>query len=286
MAVRPSSRLSVRVALPLVLLATPNAISAQDAAQVSTDSDFYRAVMTTSSPASTSKNSTPEPLLGDKAPETNALGDGVAAVPSAAPTSDLPGAPTASPRRDQRLAVVAWLLSVSTATWATLILSITVGGFLLWVATPMPCLLLGHRRNKARVRFSDQHQKWVGNCKRCNAPMVRDAAGRWKSAKVGRLQSSPPSPRVEQAPTFVFAPERKAVQAETERQSVRAKSVASSLVEDVSGGSAPTPNTRGALFSVVDDLRARLGPDESTLCDEKISIRMQQLESALQRGEG
>jgi hypothetical protein len=299
MAASQCSRLSLRVALLLAFLVTPGMLSAQDAASVPTDSDFYRAVTTSTSPTSTS-NPTPEPLLGAKAPETNPLADQAARDVPAAPAPNVSRAPAAAPRKDQRPPFIVWILSVQRGTWAILVLSIVVGGFLLWAQSPLPCLLLGHRRSKMRVRFSDQHQRWVGNCKRCNMLLVRDARGGWKSARGARIHPRPAETRrAEEATTFIFAPERKERHVtagqtplrveETNREflpvEVRARSIASQLLDDVRGGTVPTPGARGALFSVVDELRARVGPDEHTLCAEKISIRMQQLECALQRGD-
>lgn len=299
MAARQCSRSSLRVALLLALLVTPHMLSAQDAASVPMDSDFYRAVTTSTSPTSTS-NPTPEPLLGAKAPETNPLADHAAGDVAAAPTPSVLRTPAAAPREDQRPALIVWILSVPRGTWAILVLSIVGGGFLLWTQSPLPCLLLGHRRSKMRVRFSDQHQRWVGNCKRCNTLLVRDARGGWKSAKGARVHPTPVERRrADEARTFVFAPERKERRVsveetpprveETNREfvsvEVKARSIASQLLDDVRGGTVPTQGARGALFSVVDELRARVGPDEHTLCAEKISIRMQQLECALQRGD-
>lgn len=300
MAASQCSRLSLRVALLLALTLTPRIVSAQDAASVSMDSDFYRAVTTSTAPTTTNSSPTPEPLLGAKAPETNPLADQAAGDAAAAPAPKAPSSPAAAPREDQRPAFIVWILSVPRGTWAILVLSIVVGGFLLWAQTPLPCLLLGHRRSKMRVRFSDQHQRWVGNCKRCNMLLVRDARGGWKSAKGARVHPTPVERRrAEEAPTFVFAPERKGRSVtveqtpprgeETSREfvpvEVKARSIASQLLDDVRGRTVPTRGARGALFSVVDELRARVGPDEHTLCAEKISIRMQQLESALQRGD-
>jgi len=297
MAAGQCSRLSLRVALLLALIVTPRMIFAQDAASVTMDSDFYRAVTTGTAPTPTNSSPTPEPLLGAKAPEKSPSADQCTGGVVVAPASNLSSGAATAPREDQRPAFIVWILSVPRGTWAILVLSIAVGGFLLWVQTPVPCLLLGHRRSKMRVRFSDQHQRWVGNCKRCNMLLVRDARGGWKSAKGARIRSMPAERRRAEAPTFVFAPERRERhvtvgqtplrEEETNREfvpvEVSARSVASQLLDDVRGGTVPTPGACGALFSVVDELRARVGTDEHTLCAEKISIRMQQLEYALQR---
>jgi hypothetical protein len=300
MAAGQSSRSSLRVALLLALLLTPQMLSAQDAASVPMDSDFYRAVTTSTTPTPTNSSPTPEPLLGAKAPETNPLADQAPGDVAAAPTPNVSRVPAAASRKDQRPPFIVWILSVPRGTWAILVLSIVVGGFLLWAQSPLPCLLLGHRRSKMRVRFSDQHQRWVGNCKRCNTLLVRDARGGWKSAKGARVHPTPVERRrAQEAPTFVFAPvrkERSVTVEETPRRAeetnrefvpveVKARSIASQLLDDARGGTVPTPGARGALFSLVDELRARVGPDEHTLCAEKISIRMQQLECALQRGD-
>jgi hypothetical protein len=300
MAAGQCARSSLRVTLLLALLLTPRMIFAQDAASVSMDSDFYRAVTTSTAPTPTNSTPTPEPLLGAKAPEKSPLADQGTGGAVVAPAPSVSSGAATAPREDQRSAFIVLILSVPRGTWAILVLSIVAGGFLLWAQTPLPCLLLGHRRSKMRVRFSDQHQRWVGNCKRCNTLLVRDARGGWKSAKGARVHPTPVERRrADEAPTFVFAPERKERSVtveqtpprgeETTREfvpvEVKARSIASQLLDDVRGGTVPTPGARGALFSVVDELRARVGPDEHTLCAEKISIRMQQLECALQRGD-
>jgi hypothetical protein len=219
--------------------------------------------------------------------------------------------------------IMGMLLSFSPITWAVIVAGIVALGAILWAATPLPCLLLGHRRCSRSVRFVDHEQRWVGNCKSCGIALVRDAKGTWKRAKVTwRKPEVRPEPvqyssRVEEVSAEAGV---QPVHLDTELEAVprvlpepvlngqasliewpvrarndepiapspveqRAQTIASQLLDDVDCGSMPTPGTRGALFSVVDELRARCARDEHTLCAEKISIRMQQLETALQRGD-
>jgi hypothetical protein len=66
----------------------------------------------------------------------------------------------------------------------------------------------------------------------------------------------------------------------------RTHTIVQRLLDDVLGGNAaPPPGARGALFFVVDELRASPGMDEQTRRAEEFSIMMQQLERALQRGD-
>ncbi len=297
MAVSLCVRSSLRAALLLAALAIPQTSIAQGSdGSGLTDADYYGMVASQSSspvvPATAS-----DPVLGEGSRVSSvASANGSAPpAPDAAPSPPDAVAPTGS--TDDRPAIIVKALAVEPGTWAIVFLAMALGGLLLWASTPLHCLLFGHRRSKMSVRFDEQEQRWVGNCKSCRTLLARDGAGAWRRAGSVKPRPIPQQPR-EQEPIFVFAPERKRpaehperVPASVNRErpavplEVNVESVVSRLLDDVRGGSVPMPGTRGALFSVVDELRARVGPNEHTLCAEKISIRMQQLECALQRGD-
>lgn len=289
-----SMRSSLRAALLFpVLFVIPQLASAdRDARQTYSDYDFYTLVARQpSSPATSPNIISPGTLPGESIPATNPL-------PAGAAAGNPPRAPPPPPVVDDHRTFVAEAVALPLATWVMVLSAIALAALLLWGIKPLHCLLFGHHRSRMSVRFDDHEQRWVSNCKYCKTALIRDAAGAWRrgsSRKSKRIAKQPPS---KEAPVFVFSPERKAQHEPIERVSpigeqeepaipleVRARSVVSRLLDDVRGGTVPTPGARGALFSLVDELRARLGPDECTLCAEKISLRMQQLECALQRGD-
>jgi hypothetical protein len=238
-------------------------------------------------------------------------------------------------------------LLASRAVWAVF-LALGLAGSALLAKSEFPCLALGHRRSRARVRFDDQRHGWISDCKRCGRQLSRDSEGRWKldTAAVRELrrltpqfadrstasEKAPaivvPAPVVERPPVLngansslaerpaqpvaapIAAPERNArtfmlaPRGEPDivvehspwpngkedsatgpmRRDNRINEIVDQLLEDMVSGNVASPGVRGALFFVVDELRA-WGPAEQTRRAEGISIGMQQLQCALQRGD-
>ena len=204
--------------------------------------------------------------------------------------------------------LVSTLLSLSPITWAMIVAAIAAFGALLWTATPLPCLVLGHRRSSKSVRFNEDQQRWVGHCKSCGKQLAR-REGVWKAAeptwRKPEVVQDPPVDRsfgdhclvagsssgpLDAVPVQVVEwPLRGKSEPQPNHERAplahRAREIVSRVADDGGTRATPTPGTRGALFSVVDELRARCTTDEWTLCAEKISIRMQELERALRHGD-
>lgn len=64
-----------------------------------------------------------------------------------------------------------------------------------------------------------------------------------------------------------------------------ARAVAYQVLDQVLAGEAVSAGTRGAMFDVVDSLRASAAPIEHIRRAETISVEMHKLEWALQRGD-
>jgi hypothetical protein len=188
-----------------------------------------------------------------------------------------------------------------------LVAGLALAGLIVWGFTGLPCLMLGHYRSRKKVRFSEREQRWVSNCRRCGRRLVRDPHLGWSVATpLPELRDPAPviapyplevrepewpvSPRQTDTPAISFveprqvrpkdpAPPRPPLAEET------AQTVIGRLLNDVLGGKVTTPGARGALFFVVDELRANHATDERTRRAERISIGIQQLECALQRGD-
>lgn len=197
---------------------------------------------------------------------------------------------------------------LSSAAWAALFLALGLAGLMLWIGGSLPCMVIGHRRSGKKVRFSEAEQRWVSNCKRCGARLVRNRRGGWKAAAVlpdiaeprlllvaelandvrpfrppvdEPIRDDPPAIVERLVPRSIEAPPA----ARVELDQRKAQSIIHKLLGDVLEGNVTTPGARGTLFFVVDELRASRGRDEQTRRAEKISIRIQQLESALRRGD-
>ena len=309
MAVGVCVRLVLRAAVLSAFLVAPQLSSAQsDASYVDTDASFYGALASQragSTPASTGRSN---PVRGRGAvvkpvPELNGN-----EFPVVSAGTNKPFVSAAPPPPEHRLTFVGMITALAPVTWAMLVLGIVFGGFVLWAGTPLPCLVLGHRRSRMSVSFDDHKQLWRGKCKSCGVPLVRDAAGGWKAARatsrnplpleiavvppaarnhavirapLPQPEPSRPGPLVEAAPSNGHD----AIGEYRPRARENTASKVAQLLDDVLGGHAPPPGGRGALFFAVDELRSSPGMEEQTLCAMKISIRMQQLEGALQRGD-
>jgi hypothetical protein len=192
--------------------------------------------------------------------------------------------------------------------WAMLLLAIPAAAFAI-PKSGLFCLLFGHRRSRKRARFTEEQQRWISNCKRCRAPLARDPSGVWLRARGAPVRGDPlaaPAPPASAradpgAPcaTDLAAPHpRRPPHIPELKPSApgpypsghakdcdpdRARNIVDGLLKDVLGGSAAPPGAKAALFSVVDELRSSRGMDEHTELAEKISIKVQQLECALQR---
>lgn len=168
------------------------------------------------------------------------------------------------------------------------------------------CAIVGHHRSRRRIRFDEQDHQWVSTCKRCRARLYRDPFGDWLVASVPRPKAivlervAEPKYDIDDAvPAALPLPDR------TERRPVLhhadpssdephlvngpayaagAHMMVGQLLDDVLGGHVAPPGARGALFFVVDELRAAGGMDPQARLAEKISIEFQHLQSALQRG--
>jgi hypothetical protein len=324
MALRLGMRLWLSAGIFLALSVAPSTASAQDnPGAVRSDDQFYSLLTSPATAAPVASKTLNSGRSESAARGTQGTELKESPSPIVASAADIPTSASLPLPMGREQTIMGMLLSFSPITWAVIVAGIVALGAILWAATPLPCLLLGHRRCSRSVRFVDHEQRWVGNCKSCGIALVRDAKGTWKRAKVTwRKPEVRPEPvqyssRVEEVSAEAGV---QPVHLDTELEAVprvlpepvlngqasliewpvrarndepiapspveqRAQTIASQLLDDVDCGSMPTPGTRGALFSVVDELRARCARDEHTLCAEKISIRMQQLETALQRGD-
>lgn len=299
-------RLWLITSLGLTLLMAP----ATSSAQVRNDDEFYSLLTAQSDAPPRAPVKVAKPVRR----QSPAVADPIPTPKDEAPSlltlakPEIQPAPMPVPT-DRQSTFATALLSLSPITLAMIVAGILASCLVVWLGTPLPCLVRGHRRSSKSVRFNEDEQRWVGHCKSCGKRLAR-RDGVWKLAeptwsRPEVLQRpapahSPALPRLVAAvePEPVDAaevariewplPENKEPQSNVERLPLehRAQAVASRLMDDTDTGVAPTPGTRGALFSVVDELRARCAKDEWTLCAEKISIRMQELERALQRGDG
>ena len=306
-------RVALRLAVLSALLSIAQIAPAQnDSTYVDANGSFFGTLSGRQTVAATGANKSSEAAVGsriaaDRAPDQKQR-------PALAPIIEEPTAPVVPPPPDDELNFKAMILDFSPVTWGMLLAGLALTGMLLWTVTPLPCLLLGHRRCSKSVRFNDHEDRWVGNCKSCGVLLARDRSGAWTRAKptwrkpeivasreVLRwpiAESSLEERHVAEQATSLPAQNGHAAVAERglstgfEGRSngavaveERAQKIVSQLLEDVGGREVLAPGTRGALFSVVDELRARCATDEHTLCAEKISIRMQQLECALHGGD-
>lgn len=297
-------RLCLITGLGITLLVASGLASAQ----VQNDDQFYSLLTAQSSglpPITSAKPASRGQLKSTKvADQSRDASAGPASLMNAA-GPETQSAPIPPPGERQGT-ITSTLLSLTPATWAMLLAAVAAFGALLWAATPLPCLVLGHRRSSKSVRFDPDEQRWVGHCKSCGKRLAR---------REGIWRPTPPTwrkPQVLLGPDLSIAtshcklvaksgpvdtgeatavewplPELNEPQSGAERLPLehRAQAVVSRLMDDATADSVPTPGTRGALFSVVDELRSRCAKDEWTLCAEKISIRMQELEKALQQGD-
>ena len=266
-------------------------------AQVRNDDEFY-SLLTNQSPAPAIPDRA-EPRRGKtakvarSAPEANS--------PSSLPTPSANQPPPPPPPMERQQALMSALLSLSPISWAMILAAIAALGTLLWAATPLPCLVLGHRRYSRTVRFDEHEQRWIGQCKSCGKLLAR-REGKWRSA-----DATWHKPQIVRSPTPNRPPADYEVANSGLQESVgydvpivewplrdkirwpsnslpapvrdRTQLTASQLVDDVRSATAPD----GSLFSVTEKLRARCAADEETLCTEKIAMRMQELGIALHR---
>jgi len=42
------------------------------------------------------------------------------------------------------------------------------------------CRLFDHKRSASRATFDDVDRRWISECKRCYAILVRDGPGEWR----------------------------------------------------------------------------------------------------------
>lgn len=269
-------------------------------AQVRNDDEFY-SLLTNQSTAPAIPDRV-EPPRGKTTELARSAPDAESASSLPTPSANQPPPPPPPPIERQQ-ALMSALLSLSPISWVMILVAIGALGALLWAATPLPCLVLGHRRYSRTVRFDEHEQRWVGQCKSCGKLLAR-REGKWRSAhatwhKPQIVRSSTPnrpSRDYEVANNALREPVAYdlpivewPLRDESRRQSnglpapVRGKTpvVVSQLVDDV--GSATAADGGSALFSAADKLRARCAADEQALCTEKIAMRMQQLGIALQR---
>jgi len=306
-------RSALSLAVFSALLAAPETARAQRDAPYTDSNGFFFSTLAdpqgnqTAGPAKSSGKAIDPAVSAEIATDTKRP-LAVAGVNTAPAAPSIP----APAYRGESLADV--FLALSPIIWGMILIGFALAAVLLWVVTPLPCLLLGHRRSSKSVRFNDHEDRWVGNCKSCGVLLSRDRQGSWRRAKPTwrrpEIVSGPEMMRwpVADVPRRTHAADPAIVESgrgrdvpvthnaafndrgfQSNGQAVpvefRAQKLVSQLLEDVKQRNAPAPGTRGALFSVVDELRARCATDEHTLCAEKISIRMQQLECALQGGD-
>jgi hypothetical protein len=159
------------------------------------------------------------------------------------------------------------------------------------------------------ARFDDERRRWLSDCKRCSLPLVRERQGVWRPAPaqsdilcinplraIGTKVGGHPEARTAPPETIHDGEERsvnhfrsKTRNGVRESGSVleqgRAQAIVYQLLDDVLVGNVAPPGALGALFSVIDELRANHGMEEQTRRAERISIRIHQLELALQHGD-
>ena len=185
MALRLGMRLWLSAGIFLALFVAPSTALAQDnPGAVRSDDQFYSLLTSpaTAAPvASKTLNSgrSESAARGTQGTELKELPS-----PIVASAADIPTSASLPLPMGREQTIMGMLLSFSPITWAAIVAGIVALGAILWAATPLPCLLLGHRRCSRSVRFVDHEQRWVGNCKSCGIALVRDAKGTWKRAKV------------------------------------------------------------------------------------------------------
>ena len=305
MAVGLRKRWIVKAALFVAMAVSPHTASAQN----DPNEDLYAMIAGQPAAAPAASNTTTGPkhrtanAAADDAYVDNSALSGLSVRPSRFRASGIP-----TPRIDQVRKFPSQRPAVGWTTWAAASFAILLGVLALVVFSPVSCLVLGHRRSRARVTFDEQQRRWVSNCKGCCTPLVRDPVAGWMLASTlphtleVRARSVVRPVRLAERPLPVFKPEiverRVPVEYLAEnggdvaypaawsaaRQN-KAHTVVSQLLDDVVGGRVAPPGARGALFFVVDELRASEGMGEQARRLERISIRMQQLECALQRGD-
>ena len=189
--------------------------------------------------------------------------------------------------------------------WLWALLAGALIGLGLLANSRFACSVLGHRRSKQGLRFESREHQWVSTCRRCKVELCRDAFGVWLVASDARDKSlmlkpvareaggsslrAAPAPAHQngghlvsvQVPSSDGEPQ---VEAGTERDATGAHVIVAQLLDEVLGGKVAPPGARGALFFVVDQLRGRPGMDEQARLAEEISVEIQHLQSALQRG--
>jgi hypothetical protein len=168
------------------------------------------------------------------------------------------------------------------------------------------CAVVGHRRSRRGLRFDDGEHQWVAACRRCKVELCRDAYGDWLTAAEARRKSLVLQPvareigrsnAVHAAPTAANQNGRQLVSAHVRtsnggahvangaaRDPAGAHTMVAQLLDNVLGGNVAPPGARGALFFVVDQLRGTPEMDQQARLAEEISIEIQHLQSALQRG--
>ena len=225
----------------------------------------------------------------------------VAAFPPDLPVGDQP----AAERRYGWMFAPEAVMARSEA-WLFLLLAAALICPALLANTRFACHVFGHRRSKRALRFDDRRHQWVSTCKRCKVELCRDGYGDWLVASDARAKSLVLKPvagelgrydgvRASRAPADrngrppVNAPVQPRngdprVTNGPERDAAGAHTMVAQLLDNVLAGNVAPPGARGALFFVVDQLRARPGMDEQARLAEEISIEIQHLQSALQRG--
>jgi len=229
-------------------------------------------------------------------------GDGAtAAIPDAGPD---PASAEVASQRPYRHRILGGILA-----WTMRLLAIAAVALML-VKSGLLCLAVRHRRSRKGAKFSEEEQCWFSRCTRCGASLVRDSSGTW-SRPTGRRATRIPLPaQVAESPATgkekrvaavpMFRPGRSAGPLPSRPSTApnpafrplpdqginqRARTIVSELLKDVLDGLMAPPGAKGALFFMVDELRATQGMDGQAQIAEQISIRVQQLECALQRGD-
>jgi hypothetical protein len=302
MAIGLCKRSVLRAAFLLALLATPRASSAQDIGTVNITDEFYQAVSSPGKPVASSTDRPSGTLAAATRPSEINASLTIGVEPSVATKPALP-----LPRVDRNRFLGFDTPPLSLPGWSLVLTGIASIALFLWLVTPLPCLLLGHRRSTTSLRFSQGRGHWVSSCKRCRVALYRDPVTGWARVRrqfddqdegatpvpqplapgnIGALSTAPELnlERPEVLPNHSTFPRETSPENGPVQRPNNAKAV-TRLLHDVIGGSAPAPGARGALFFLVDELCARPEMEEQTLRAMKISVCMQQLECALQRGD-
>jgi hypothetical protein len=135
----------------------------------------------------------------------------------------------------------------------------------------------------------------MSDCKWCWALLVRQPHGAWKPARAlqhAKIVDRRPSNGAAHAGAsgteragdhfHVIGFDRVRLDGPVLRQNAHA--IVYQVLDDVLHGNAVRPGARGALFSVVDELRARDGMADDARWAEKVSLGIHQLECALHNG--